>query len=161
MCCLFIAAYVLLFAGYSSAKVLNRVVAYVDEAAITLSEFQENSQKIKKTLSDISDEDVLNSMINSLLLLKEAGKMRLEAPTKDEILKDFIDIKIKSSIIIKEEDIERFYREHRDDFKGKNYIAVRDEIEKYLFELETNKQLKKYLDELKANAEIKIQLTDK
>lgn len=141
-----------------SAEVLNRVVAYVDDSAITLSEFRETFVRMKMTVSNISAEEVIASMINRRLLLKEAAKMRLEAATKDELLKDYIDIKIKASILIREKDTERFYNEHREDFKGKDYASVRDEIDKYLFEMEVNRQLKKHIEDLRANAEIKVQL---
>lgn len=148
----------LLYCSKSYAEVIDKVVAYVDDSAITLSEFQESYLKIKETVEGITGEDVLNSMINNLLLVKEAKKMRLEAPTDEDLLQDYIDIKIKSRIFIKEEEIQKFYNEHFDEFKGRDYLTVRDEIERYLFELETNKQLKMHLDELRANTEIRIQL---
>jgi hypothetical protein len=135
------------------------VVAYIDDTAITLSEFQENYLKMRKTVENITKEEVINSMINRLLLIKEAKRMRLEAPTDDELLKDYIDIKIKSLILIKEEIIQEFYNKHINEFKGKDFLTVRDDIEKYLFEMETNKQLKIHLEELRANAEIRIQLS--
>jgi hypothetical protein len=134
------------------------VIAYVDDTAITLSEFQENYIKMKETVTDITEEDVINSMINRLLLIKEAKKMKLEAPTDDELLKEYIDIKIGSLILIKEDAISQFYMEHMNEFKGRDYLSVRDEIEKYLFELETNRQLKMHLDELRGNTEVKVQL---
>lgn len=154
-CC---SAALLLYCSKSYAELIDRVVAYVDDTAITLSEFEENYEKMKKTTADIKEEDVINSMINRLLLLKEAKKMKLEALTDDELLKDYIDIKIGSSILIKEDAISLFYSEHINEFKGRDYLSVRDDIEKYLFELEINKQLKKHLEELRANAEVKIQL---
>lgn len=141
------------------AAVVDRVVAAVDDTAITLSEFQEHYAAVAATVRNAERIDVLNSMINSLLLLQEARKMRLEAPTKDELVREYIDIRIKASIIIREEEIEAFYREHKAEFAGKDYIAVRDEIERYLFEAATNRQLKKHLEELRRNAEIAIQLT--
>lgn len=147
-----------LLATIACAEVIDRVVAYVDDTAITLSEFQENYIKMKKTVADIKKEDVINSMINRLLLLKEAKRMKLDALTDNELLKDYIDIKIGSSILIKEDAISLFYFEHINEFKGRDYLSVRDEIEKYLFELEINKQLKKHLEELRANAEVKMQL---
>jgi len=146
-----------LLATIACAEVIDRVVAYVDDTAITLSEFQENYIKMKKTVTDITERDVIDSMINRLLLIKEAKKMKLEAPTDEELLKDYIDIKISSLILIKEDAISQFYAEHMNEFKGRDYLSVRDEIEKYLFELETNKQLKRHLEELRANAEVKIQ----
>jgi|SRR5208283_994862 len=160
----FFAVFFLLVAGhwllatFCCAEILERVVAYVNNTAITLSEFQQNAQRTRKRLGNISDSDIINSMINNLLLLQEAEKIRLEAQDKDELVRDYIDIKIKSSIRIREEDMERFYDENRGRFKGRDYLTVRDEIEKYLLELETNKQLKKHIEELRAKADIKIQL---
>src|SRR5208337_207826 len=157
-------SFILLFTAYCLlptvvySEILERVVAYVNNNAITLSEFRENAQRTRKTLGNVSDSDIINSMINNLLLLGEAEKMRLEAPDKDELVRDYIDIKIKSSIIIREEDMERFYNDNKGQFKGQDYLAVRDEIEKYLFELETNKQLKKNIEELRAKSDIKIQV---
>jgi hypothetical protein len=154
-CC---AAAVLLCCSVVSAAVIDRVVAYVDDRAITLSEFQENYKKTKAIVSAVTEEEVINSMINRMLLLKEAGKMKLEGRTEDDVLKDYVDIKIKSSIVIKEDAVALFYKEHYDEFRGKEYLSVRDDIEKYLFELETNKLLKKHIEELRDHSEIKIQL---
>ena len=152
------ACYVLL-ATCCYAEILERVVAYVNDTAITFSEFRENAQRTRKTLGNVSDEEIINSMINRRLLLQEAEKMRLEAPGKEELVRQYIDIKIKSSIIISDDDIGRFYMENSGQFKDQDYFAVRDEIEKYLFEAEVNKQLKKHIDELRTKADIKIQLT--
>ncbi|MFZ5996059.1 MAG: hypothetical protein ACOYW7_00990 [Nitrospirota bacterium] len=140
------------------AEVIDRVVAYVDDTAITLSEFREQYSLTRQTLANVTEEEVVNSMINSLLLLKEARKIRLDAPSKEEMIRDYIDIKIRAPIIIREEEIERFYREHREEFKGKEYVDVRDEIELYLTELETNRRLKQHIEELRMNAEIAVQL---
>lgn len=140
------------------AEVIERVVAYVNNTAITLSEFRENAQRTRKTLANVSDSDIINSMINRILLLQEAKKMRLEVQSEDKMVREYIDIKIKSAIIIKEEEIERFFNENSAKFNGQDYLAVRDEIEKYLFELETNEQLKKHIAKLRAESEIKIQL---
>ncbi len=98
-------------------------------------------------------------MINRILLLQEAKKMRLEAPDDDQLVQQYIDIKLKSAIIIREEDVERFYDENGGQFKGQDYLAVRDQIEKYLFELETNKRLKNQIKELRAKSDIKIQFS--
>ena len=157
-------AYFLLLTAYCLlptvvySEILERVIAYVNNTAITLSEFEQNAQKTRKTLGNVSDSDIINSMINRILLLQEAKKMRLEGPDDDKLVQEYIDIKIKSAIIIREEDIEHFYNENRVRFKGQDYLAVRGQIEKYLYELETNKQLKNHIEELRAKADIKIQL---
>lgn len=151
----------LLLAAYSHAVMIDRVIAYVDDTAITLSEFKENYEKMEKTMTDIKEEDIVNSLINRQILMNEAKRMKLEAPSDDEILKDYIDIKIGSLIFIKEDDIHKFYIENSAEFNGHDYLAVRDDIEKYLFNLEMNKQLKKHLEGLRADKEIKIHLIGK
>lgn len=148
-----------LYRGYACAETLDRVVAYVDDTAITLSEFRDNYNKMKNTLSSISETEVLNSMINQVLLAKEAGKMHLIAASREELIKDFLDIKIKAAIIIKDSEMERFYQDNKDKFGDKAFTSVRDDIEKYLFEKQTNERLKSYLSKLRADAEIKINLT--
>jgi hypothetical protein len=161
--CIFFLCSVLfiLYSDLCFAELIDRVAAYVDDTAITYSEFKKRYLKVKETVPAVTEEEVINSMINGLLLLKEAKKMRLEAPTDDDLLKGYIDIKIKSSIVIKEDKISAFYKEHAAEFGGKDYFSVRDDIEKYLIELETNVQLKAHLEELRANTEIKIQLKDR
>lgn len=149
--------YCLLLATPCYAEVINRVVAYVDNTVITLSEFQKNYRKIQKTMPNITKEEVIKSMVNRLLLIKEAKKMRLEAPDYEKLLKDYIDIRIKSLIIIRENEILAFYNEHIDEFRGKDYLSVRDEIEGYLFELEVNRRLQEHIKELMTKAEVKIQ----
>lgn len=151
----------LLLTSYSHAVVIDRVIAYVDDIAITWSEFKEKYEEMKKTVADIKEEDVIDSLINRQLLINEAKKMKLEAHSDDEILKDYIDIKIGSLIFIKEDDIHKFYKENITEFSGHDYLSVRDDIEKYLFNLELNKRLKKHLEELKKDKEIKINLTGK
>ncbi len=157
--CFLLASCCFLLAAFCYAEILERVVAYVNNTAITLSEFRKNAERTRKTLGNVSDSDIMNSMINRILLLQEAKKMRLEAPDDDKLVQEYIDIKIKSAIIIREEDMERFYNENSSKFKGQDYLAVRDEIEKYLSELETNKQLKNLIEELRAKADIKIQFS--
>jgi hypothetical protein len=140
------------------AEIIDRVVAYVDQTAITLSEFREASLRMKEKLSNLSDEEVINSMINRIVLIKEARKLRFEASTDDDLLKEYVDFKIRSLIIIKEDAINGFYRGHPEEFKGRDYLSVRDEIEQYLIAEEANRQLKRLVEELREKVEIRIQL---
>src|SRR5208283_1479418 len=142
------------------AAMLDKVVAFVDDRAITLSEFEETYKTMKEQSPSITAEEVINSMINRLLILKEATKIRLEAHSDDELVKEYINIKIRSMILIKDDEIKAFYISHADEFRGQEFDTVKDDIEKYLIEEETNKQIIKHLDELRLHAEIKIQLTN-
>ncbi|NTU42389.1 MAG: hypothetical protein HGA78_04930 [Nitrospirales bacterium] len=140
-----------------SAEVIDRVVASVDDRAITLSELQETSREMTKAHA-MTENEVLSSMINRLLLLREAKKMRFEGASDDEIIREYLDIKIRSLILIKEEAIRKFYADNMDKWGGKDYLDVRDDSERYLFEKEFNDRLKKHLEELREKSEITIML---
>lgn len=148
----------LLFTSFSRAEIFDRIVAFVNDQAITLSELQEQCGNAKKLTPDITEEEVLNTMINRLLLLAEAKKYSIEAPSKEEILNEYIDLKVRAFIRVREKDIEEFYAANKDKFDGKNFDDVREEIEKYLTEKQLNTSLKEALKELRKNAYIKIQL---
>lgn len=140
-----------------SAEIIDRVVAFVDDQAITLSEFREQKQDIIKIAPDITEEEVLNAMINKKLLLRDAKKYRIEAPSDEEIARDYIDLKVRAFIRIRESQTEEFYHQNISEFSGKNYDDVRDEIEEYLTEKEVNRRLKELVKELREKTYIKIQ----
>ncbi len=155
---LFFTLFSLLLAGLSFAEIFDRVVAFVNDQAITLSEFQEQFGNAKKLTPDITEDEVLGTMINRLLLLREAKKYSIEAPSKEEILNEYIDLKVRAFIRVSDKDIEEFYAANQDKFNGKDLEGARDEIEKYLTEKELNTRLKEILNELRKNAYIKTQL---
>jgi hypothetical protein len=140
------------------AEVLDRVVASVDDIALTLSELEANYRSMKDRHPNITHEEVINSMINRVLLLRAAQKMKLEALTDDVLLKEYVEIKIRSLVVIKEETVMQYYSENQADFDGRLYAAVRDDIEAYLAERETNRRLKEHLSELREQSDISIRL---
>ncbi len=140
------------------AVLIDRVVAFVDDRAITLRELRETYEKTKKMQQDVSMEEVLNTMINRLLLLNDARRMKIEAKTDDELLNEYIALKVKAFIMVKEEDIEDFYRKNEKEFKDAPLETVRDKIEEYLTEKETNRLLKEKVAELRAKAYVKVLL---
>ena len=144
--------------GSLHAEITDRVVAFVDNNAITLSELDAKYEETLKVTQTITKEEVLTTMVNRLLLLNEAKKMRLEAPSEDALLKEYIDLKIRSFIRIKEEEIADFYKKHDDEFQGKTLDDVRDEIEKYLTEKEVNERLKSHINELREKSCVQMQL---
>jgi len=150
----------LLFALGSSpfAMIKDHVVAFVDNTAITLSEFEEEYSKAQKVTPGITKEEVLNAMINRVLLLREAKKIRLSEHSDDELLKEYIDLKLRTFVKIKEKDVLDYYEIHIKDFQGKALEDVREEIENYLTEAELNRLLKKHIEELRKKAYIGIQI---
>jgi len=134
----------------------DRVAAFVDDEAITDSELQAQYQETLKITPDITRDEVLNTIINRILILREARKYRIEKPSPDEVIKEYIDLKERAFIRVPETEIEKYYEENSDKFRGKEYDDVRDEIEQYLIEKELNVRLKETLRELRKTAYIKI-----
>jgi hypothetical protein len=84
----------------------------------------------------------------------------LEAPSEDELLKEYIDLKIRAFIRIKEEELVDFYNKNNSKFEGKELEVVRDYIENYLVEHGVNQRLKVHINELREKSCIKIQLNE-
>ncbi len=142
------------------AEIRDRVVAFVDNTAITLSELEMKYAATVNVIPNISRNEILDTMVNRLLLLREAKNIRLEAPSEDELLKEYIDLRIKTLISIKEKELTDFYEKHLADFQGKDFETVREKIESYLIEKELNQRLKSHINALREKACIKIQLNE-
>lgn len=145
----------LFFVSMAFPEVIDRVVAYVDSYAITLRDFEKVADKTKEKIPQIKNEEILNTMINRVLLLKKAKELFIEGKD-EELINNYIELKIKSTIVISESEIRQYYEQNKTQFKDIPYASVRNEIEKYLFEKELNKKLKNYLEELKETSDIKI-----
>ncbi|MEC4676317.1 MAG: hypothetical protein VST72_05275, partial [Nitrospirota bacterium] len=99
------------------AEIIDRVVAFVDDQAITLSEFRRQYEASVELSPGITEDEVLNAMINRKLLLMEAKKYRIEGPSEEEILNDYIDLKLRAFIRVGETEIEAFYRRNINQFR--------------------------------------------
>lgn len=137
---------------------IDRVAAFVDDQAILLSEFDAHYKAMSKFIPDIKKEDVMNTMINRTLLLREAKRLRIEAASKDDIIKEYIELKLKALIEISDPEIKDFYENNKTQFGNVEFDSVRDQIEKYLTEKEINTVLDKQIKELRSKAYIKINL---
>ena len=140
------------------AEIKDRVVAFVDNSAITLSELEMTYTDTLKLTPNVTKDEVLNTMINRLLLLREARKIGLETRSEDKLFQEYIDLKIRAFIKIKEKELLDFYNNHINDFQGKEFETVREDIENYLIENELNPRLKAHISELKEKVCVKIQL---
>ncbi|HIJ59167.1 MAG TPA: hypothetical protein HPP56_00920 [Nitrospirae bacterium] len=146
------------FPTNSCSTVIESIVAFVEDEAITLTELDDAYKKMSIISPEISKEEVMNIIINRLLLLKEASKMKLDSfainkNTKDisSIIDEYVDIKIKSLIFVRDEEVQQFYDKNKEQFKGDVLTNVKDKIEAYLIEKETNKRLKEHLELLRSN----------
>lgn len=156
---IFILSILFLFlSDFGHAELFDKIAAFVDDEAILLSEFDAYYRIISKFIPDIKKEDVINTMINRTLLLKEAKKFRIEGATKEEIIREYIEIKLKALIKINEPDIKNFYENNKAQFGKVGFDSVREQIEQYLTEKEINSVLEQQIKELRSKAHIKINL---
>ncbi len=148
----------ILFALQARAEVIDKVVAFIDTEAITLSELRDTYEKTLKLSPDITEQEVLATMINRVLLLREARRLRLEAPDEDQLLEEYIDLKVRAFTNIKESDIRGVYASNIEEFGGKNYADVKDDIEAYLLEKEVNYRIRRHLEGLREKAYVRVLL---
>lgn len=148
----------------SYAEVIDRVVAIVDDDVVMLSELDSEFQRAQMSDMEVTREEVLDGMINRILLLREAKKVKkthiFSARKKNEdniLISDYIEKRVKAFIRIPFDEIEIFYNENKSYFNGSDIYKVRDEIEAYLIELEVNKKLIAHLDELRQKAYVRKQ----
>ena len=147
---------ILFTAPASHAAVVDRVVAFVGDEAITLSEIEESYMMTASMRPEASRSEVLNTMINRALMLREARKLRMEADNEDAVINEYIDLKVRAFIRISDADIENFYNENKSEFKGSRLTEVREQIETLLREKEVNSALRRHIEALRAGAYIKI-----
>lgn len=142
--------------SYADTIVIDRLVAYVDDYAITLSELDMQFEKMSKVSPSITKKEVIESIINKILLLKEAKKLRLDFSTEEDLINHYLEMAIRSRLTIKEEEVFDFYKKNVQSAKNEDYFDLKDQIEKYLLEQQFNTLLKKHIDELRQKANIRV-----
>jgi parvulin-like peptidyl-prolyl isomerase len=142
-------------------KLIDRVAAFVDDHAITLSELNEMYGRTRKVSPDITRKEVLDTMINRVLILREAKRLKLEAANDDELFNEYVELKVRSYVRITDEQVNEYYRENIARFQGVPFESVREKIEEYLTEREVNRTLKRQIDELKKKVYIKIKVEER
>lgn len=162
--CLFVFLWMVFVIGIrcpsgEAGAINDRVVAFVDTTAITLSELDERYAETVRVTPDVTKEEVLETLINRTLLIREARKIRLRAESEDELLKEYIKLKIRAFIRIEDEKIRAFYDAHAADFGDRGIDDVREHIENLLIERAVNDRLREHLSELRASACVRVQLT--
>jgi hypothetical protein len=144
-----------LFSGVSHAGVIDAVAAFVDDAAITVRELDAAHEAAVRITPDMTRQEVLDTLINRTLLMREARKLRLDVP-EEELLDAYLELKVKAFIKVSEPEIREFYDANIAEFGGKEYADVKDRIEAYLQEKELNNRLKSHIEDLRSKAYIKI-----
>jgi parvulin-like peptidyl-prolyl isomerase len=148
-----------LLAGSRSALaapvVIDRTVAFVEDDAILLSDLDRNYQKALLVSPGITRAEVLETLINRTLLLREAKKLFRGITDDEQAIKDYIDLKVRAFIKLPEQEVRDYYDEHRKDFGGLEFEQVKAQIETLLQEREVNMRLADLVKDLRVKAYIK------
>lgn len=136
--------------------IIDRVVAFIDDQAITLRDFQQYYRLASRFHKGLTPEKAIETLINRLIILREAYRMKLKGSSDDELINTYIDIKIRAFVRVSEDEIIRFYRANRERLGGVALDDVRDQIETLLREKKVNSLLKRHLRRLKQGSYIKV-----
>ena len=150
--------------AFCNSEIIERVVAIVNNNVILLSEFKDALKAAKMSDEKVTEDAVLDEMINRVLMLEQAKKMRLgqmedaTGPVDDnKIINEYIDRRIRSFVHIPIEEIESYYLNNRKQFGSKPFSEAKDEIENHLTEGELKLKIAEHVEELRKKAYIRIQ----
>ncbi len=154
-----------LFVSNSGAEVLERVIAIVNDDVILLSEFEEKMMSAKKSGGEEVEEVMLDGMINKLLLLQQAKKLKMgnvaaysDAFDNEIIIDSYLQRRIEVLIHVQFEMIDDYYFNNKEKFGNKDLSEVRDEIDDYLREQEFNRKIEEHINDLRKKSYIRKQL---
>ena len=161
---LLLTAYCLL-PTFCNAEVLERIVAIVNNKVILLSEYEEALEAARKSDQKVTEDVVLDEMINRILILEQAKRLSLGSTSDSaenvddyKLINEYIERRIKALIHIPIDEIESYYKNNRGRFAEKEFYEVKDEIEDYMVEGELKRKIAEHVEELRKKAYIRIQL---
>ncbi|UCD34354.1 MAG: hypothetical protein JSU90_08625 [Nitrospiraceae bacterium] len=154
--------------GVPGEKLLERIVAIVNNEVILLSEFQEQLHAAAQSGSGAAPGQVLDELVNRMLILQEGRRFRIIDPGRYDLseeemkaaIEEYIDRRIKAFIHIPFRDIEQYYRMNRDQFPERDLYEARDGIEEILISRELEARISIHMKDLRNRAYVRIQLED-
>lgn len=149
---------------FCNSEILERIVAIVNNNVVLLSEYKDAIKAAKKSDEKVTEDAVLDEMINRVLMLEQAKKLILGQMEDssgliddNKIINEYIDRRIRSFVHVPIEEIESYYLNNRKQFGSKSFSEAKDEIEDHLTEGELKIKLAEHVGELRKKAFIRIQ----
>jgi len=151
--------------GLCDSELIERVVAVIGNDVILYSELKGALIHARARGEAPSEGEMLERLIDRRLILIEARKFRIggkryytDTEEESAIIDEYIKNRIKVMIQISFDEIERYYNDHRERFKGREIYEVWNEIEDILRTEKTEEAIKEYIDSLKKRSLIRRQL---
>lgn len=146
----------LLLTTAAEARTIDRIVAFVDDYAITQVELDASYKDAIARQPSLTLSEVLDAVITRYLLLREARRAHIDYEDEDKAIAEFLSIKLRAAIRVNEAHIREFYSENMFDFIGVPYDQARDIIEQKLTDFEFQYRLASLVRELKNSSRIKL-----
>ncbi len=147
------------FAGNCYAATIDRVVAHVNDYAITERElYSAHNIKLASGIKT-TEAQTLETIINRMLIVTEALRLRIEGASEDELVREYISLKIRAFISIKDNDMRAYYNNNKSEFKGVAFDSIAETIRTLLEEETVNERLKRHLKILRKKSSISIMLS--
>lgn len=143
-------------ASTGGARTIDSVAAFVDDYAITGKDLDAAYAMAAIANSAISRDEVLDSAIDRYLLLREAHRAHIDFDDEDKEIAEFLNIKIRSAVMVPEDRSRDYYDANREAFNGKPYDQVRDGIEQKLSDEEFERRLGEFIKQLRAASRIRL-----
>jgi len=140
----------------SLAATVDEVVAYIDDRAITRRELDIQHSMDLKVIPSRTRVQTLEAMINTRLMLQDAQRLRLSARDDTELLRKYLDLKVRAAVMVRDRDVALYFKDNRARFGNKPFQEVKAEIRKYLEELHYNTLLKAHISTLRKSVRIII-----
>jgi thioredoxin len=151
----------------------RQILARVNDDKITVDQFNKELAKVEPALirEMLREEpnNLLERMIVRALLLQEAKKQGVSAPTKtykdaasntlppdESIIAELIGKKFPSPPEATREEVEGFYKMYKDRMEGRPLKEVAPAIEQYIREAKSREALGQFLEEIRKNAKVDI-----
>jgi len=149
-------AALMLFQSHCMGETIDRVVAFVDDIAITHRELERQYAKDISRFPSRNRNETLEAMINTALMLKDARRLHLWADNDTDLLQKYLDLKIRAIVYVSDRDVAEYYKENRGAFGGRVLEEAKPEIRHFLEELHFNRALKEHIAGLRVSAIIVV-----
>jgi len=146
------------WAGPAEAVVIDHVVAFVDNLAITQSDL--DALHAERLGADPGQQmgASLDELIERTLIIAAARALGLDAPTDDALAAEYVDLKIKSGILVLDSDVRAYYRSHKAEFGDSPFDEVRDAARERLLASLQAEQLKRHIGTLRERSRIRVRM---
>ncbi|MGA2191859.1 MAG: SurA N-terminal domain-containing protein [Nitrospirota bacterium] len=136
-------------------SMIDRILILEDARKFNI--VQVTPEEVEKAYESIRSGFPSKASFLDALKKDEITEDELKANLRDQILAlKYVDRRVKTFIRVPLDEQKRYYDEHKEQFGGKSFDDVHDEIYKLLVEEETNKKLDEYLKELRSKARITV-----